>query len=405
MASCDQPGLMPVTEARRQLLEALECQQASETLPLAAAHGRVLSAPILAQVNVPPAANSAMDGYALKLADLKAGEPLEVSQRIPAGSHPEPLKPGTAARIFTGAEVPPGADIVVMQENTRREGEQVFIDETPKAGQNIRPCGQDMEAGQVVVAAGQRLDAIAMGVAASAGIAQVSVYQPLKVALLCTGDELLEPGMAPEPGKIYNSNRYLLHALLAEQGFEVLDLGQVEDTREATETALAAAAEQADVILTTGGVSVGEEDHIKAAISTLGELNLWKVNLKPGKPFAAARIGDTPLYGLPGNPGSALVTFVLLARGCLQKLQGLVPEILPELPVTAGFSRSKVRNRDEYLRANITADGVVTPARVQSSGTLFPLLGCDGFLLVPAGHAVTEGDQLTYIPFRGAFSG
>ncbi|MBV1790313.1 molybdopterin molybdotransferase MoeA [Marinobacterium sp. D7] len=397
---CGQPGLMPLAQARQQLLAQAECRAARERCSLSAATDRILASDIYAQVDVPPADNSAMDGYAVRLSDLapNAETRLPVSQRIPAGAAPLPLAAASVARIFTGAEIPAGADAVVMQEQVRVEGGQVVIPADVRAQQNIRPRGQDLAVGTLVLAAGARLTPVALGVLASIGVAEVEVYKPLRVAILATGDELVEPGAPLAAGQIYNSNAYLIRGLLQSLGMQVVELGVIADTAQATESALRQAADTADLILTTGGVSVGEEDHVKAAIEKLGRIDLWKVNLKPGKPFAAGWVAEVPLYALPGNPGSALITFALLAQPCLLKAQGMTVSEPFSLPVRAAFSRARVQSRDEYLRASCSSDGYATPWGNQSSGMLSSLLNTNGLLRVPAGTVVEQGQVLEFFP-------
>ncbi|TCK05964.1 gephyrin-like molybdotransferase Glp [Marinobacterium mangrovicola] len=399
MTDAMKPGLMPLEQAIEELLERTRCIVDVETCALADAVGRVLAEPVMAQVNVPPADNSAMDGYAVRAADLEQADTLRVSQRIAAGKAPDALQPGTAARIFTGAEIPAGADAVVMQEQTEVEDDQVRFTREVQPGQNIRLAGQDIQLGSEVLPAGAALSPVALGVLASVGLAEVSVYRPLRVAILSTGSELVQPGQPLAPGQIYNSNLYLLKGLIAELGMECVDPGAVADTRSATEAALTRAADEADFIITTGGVSVGEEDHVKAAIESLGQLELWKVNIKPGKPFAAGRIGNTQLCALPGNPGSALITFALLALPCLRKARGERPRVPLALPVKAGFSRTRTQSRDEYLRVECDPQGIVTPYANQSSGMLSSLLYTNGLALIPAGETVEQGQPLRYYPF------
>jgi len=407
MSGCDcdavkQPArqpLMPVAEALARLLEATQPTSLLETVPVLQALGRVLAQTPLAAVDVPPAANSAMDGYAVCRADLQAGAEvcLPVSQRIAAGSAPTPLEPGSAARIFTGAEIPAGADAVIMQEQARAEGGSVWLPGEVKARQNIRPQGQDVQQGQPVLACGSRLQAADLGVLASVGLADVQVYKRLKVALLCTGDELVQPGMPLAPGQIYNSNRFLLQGLLQGLGMEVIDLGQVDDTPEATEAALQRASEQADLIISTGGVSVGEEDHIKGCVEKLGALALWRINLKPGKPLAYGHVNQVPFFGLPGNPGSAMITFCLFARPCLLKQQGMNSQPPLSVKVPAGFVRTREIGRQEYLRVRLE-DGVLKPFANQSSGMLSSASWSNGLALIPPRTCIEEGQLVDFIP-------
>jgi len=389
--------LIPLDDARQALFDQLSVIADIETVALNNAAGRILAAPVVASINVPPKANSAMDGYALAAADAVAGTELTISQRIPAGAVTTPLVSGTAARIFTGAELPEGADCVVMQENTEPCDSGVRILQTAKANENVRAAGLDITAGEVIVKAGARLTAPALGICASTGVTDVKVFKPLTVALLSTGDELVEPGAALQAGQIYNSNRPMLVELLSQAGFKVFDIGQVADNHTATREALVNASEQADAILTMGGVSVGEEDHVKNAIDELGSLNLWRIRIRPGKPFAAGRVGQTPIFGLPGNPMSALVTFSLLARPCLMHLQGAAYKQALRIPVETTIERA-AQARDEFMRVELHG-GVAHRVANQSSGVLSSALNADGLLHLPADVEIKAGERYDFIPF------
>nr|WP_225777019.1 gephyrin-like molybdotransferase Glp [Pseudomonas sp. Marseille-Q3773] len=391
--------LMPVEQALEQLLALAEAAPIRDTelLPLAEAEGRVLASDLVAALDLPSWPNSAMDGYALRLADWQ-GEPLAVSQRIFAGHAPQPLQPGTCARIFTGAPLPEGADCVEMQENTAaaEEGRVRFL-EPLKTGQNIRPQGQEARKGEQVMSAGTRLGPIELGLAASLGHERLEVVRKVRVAVLSTGDELVEPGLPLGPGQIYNSNRRLLVSWLQRLGCDVVDAGILPDDLTRTRTCLARLGD-VDLILSTGGVSVGEADYLGAALREAGELALWKLAIKPGKPLTCGHYQGVPVIGLPGNPASTLVTFGLLAQPYLLRRQG-VAEVTPlRFDVPAGFDWPRPGTRREYLRARIE-QGQVRIYKNQSSGVLRSAAWADGLVEVREGSTPKQGDSVPFIPF------
>ncbi|MBY0455361.1 MAG: molybdopterin molybdotransferase MoeA [Burkholderiaceae bacterium] len=397
--------LKPLDEALAALLACATPLPQPDTVATFDADGRVLARDVVSPLQVPPYDNSAMDGYALRCADATAlGAVLPVSQRIAAGSVGQPLQQGTAARIFTGAPIPAGADAVLMQEDaTALADGSIRLNTPPQPGQWIRRAGEDIARGSVVLAAGTRLTPAALGLAASIGLAALPVARRPRVALFSTGDELVMPGdVAPEnlpPGAIYNSNRFFLRALLRRLGCEVTDFGTVPDQREATLHALQTASASHDLILTSGGVSVGEEDHIKPAVQTLGQLDLWQIAIKPGKPFAYGRIGGAHFMGLPGNPVSSFVTFVLLVRPFLLRLQG-VQDVAPKpFALRADFACTKPDKRREFLRVRHNAAGGLDLFTNQSSGVLTSAVWGDGLVDHPAGQTIAHGDMVRFLPF------
>ncbi|NBA93813.1 gephyrin-like molybdotransferase Glp [Pseudomonas sp. R5(2019)] len=389
---------MPVEQALAQLLALAESAPIAEreTVPLAEAEGRVLADELIATLDLPPWPNSAMDGYALCAADF-TGEPLVVSQRIFAGQAPDPLQPGTCARIFTGAPVPAGADCVEMQENVQVQDDQrVVFQQALKIGMNIRPQGQETRVGELVLAAGTRLGPIELGLAATLGRGELSVVRKPRVAVISTGDELVEPGLPLGPGQIYNSNRRLLCSWLQRLGCEVLDAGILPDDLEKTRAALASL-NTVDLILSTGGVSVGEADFLGLALREDGELSLWKLAIKPGKPLTFGHFRGVPVLGLPGNPASTLVTFGLLARPYLLRRLG-VSEVTPlQFSVEAGFDWRKAGNRREYLRGRME-QGRAVLYPIQSSGVLRSAAWAEGLVEVLEGRTLTAGERVNFIP-------
>ncbi len=391
-------SMISVSEAIARLRENSHVRVAKETCELKACAGRVLATDIVAGINVPPADNSAMDGYALRREDWKGPDhPLEISQRITAGSPPESLKLGTTARIFTGAEIPEGADIVVMQEKCAVDGQLVRMESVGAIGANIRPKGQDIMNGAIVLHAGHRLRPQDIGLIASLGFAKVDVWQRLKVAIVSTGSELVEPGEVVKPGQIYNSNHYMLDALLRNWGFEVVDLGITVDDPQILSEVMARASREADAIVTTGGVSVGEEDHVKAVVESLGSLDLWRVAIKPGKPFAFGNVMGTPFLGLPGNPVSALVTILVIARPFLFDCQGIKNHDIVPVRQIALFNQ-KACGRQVYLRVRSGEEGVeIFPQ--QSSGALYSTSWGDSMVVQYPDQDITHGDSVDVIPF------
>ena len=396
-------SLLSFDEALQKLLDAARPVAEAEEVDAVAAAGRTLARTQASGITVPPLDNSAMDGYAVRLADIAApGVRLPVAQRIPAGSVGTPLQPGTAARIFTGAPVPEGADAVVMQELCEHAGEGVVqVNHVPRPGENIRRAGEDIQAGAEILASGSRLTPQGIGLAASVGLATLPVFRRLRVAVFFTGDELSMPGEPLKPGGIYNSNRYTLRGLLAALGCEVRDLGIVPDSLEATRAALREAAAASDVIITSGGVSVGEEDHVKAAVQAEGALDLWKIAIKPGKPLAFGKVSprDTAFIGLPGNPVSTFVTFLMLVRPFLLACQGARATAPRGLMMRADFDWPKPDRRREFLRVRINGGGGLDLFPNQSSGVLTSCAWADGLADIPPAQAVARGEPVRFLPF------
>ena len=410
---------IPLEEALERLRAGAAPHAFTETERLSTfeALGRVLAADVASTLDVPPEDNTSMDGYALRAADVPAaGTLLPVSQRIPAGVVGGPLQPGTAARIFTGAQVPAGADAVVMQEQCESvpgaSGEglgAVHVNTVPQPGQWVRRRGEDVQSGGIVLRRGARLTPQALGLAASVGIGELTVARRPRVALFSTGDELAMPGEPLRPGAIYNSNRFTLRGLLQAAGCEVTDLGIVEDRLDATRAALRRAAIGNDLIVTCGGVSVGEEDHLKPAVQAEGRLELWQLAIKPGKPLAFGEVhredGSRALFiGLPGNPVSAFVTYLLAAVPVLRLLQGASGDLPAALPLRADFDWLKPDRRREFLRARLNAAGGLDLFPNQSSGVLTSAVWADGLIDNPAGQAIRSGETVRFLPMAALIS-
>lgn len=396
--------MLSVAEALDFLLTAVRPVAETEVINTLVANGRVLARAQGSLLNVPPMDNTQMDGYAVRAADCASGQArLRVSQRIPAGHIAQPLEAGTAARIFTGAMIPLGADAVVMQEQCAVDGEFVTVSHTPASGEWIRRVGEDIRAGATILAAGTRLRAQELGLAASVGLATLPVWRTLRVAVFFTGDELTMPGEALKPGAIYNSNRFLLNGLLQNLGCTVTDYGIVPDSLEATRLTLREAAKEHDLIITSGGVSVGEEDHIKPAVEAEGRLNMWQIAVKPGKPLAFGEInrpdGSAFFLGLPGNPVSSFVTFLLFVRPFILRMQGVVNVTPQAFMLRADFNLNKPDRRNEFLRAKINAQGGLDLFANQSSAVLTSTVWGDGLIDLPAGEIITSGDVVKFLPF------
>jgi len=395
--------MLGVEEAVTAMLEDAWPATRTRKVPLPDAGDRILAEPLVSPIDVPGFDNSAMDGYAFHTGDLDLArtQGLPLAGRIPAGATGTALEPGTCARIFTGAPVPAGANAVAIQEICHTADQRVYIEQEVAEGANIRPRGNDISTGDTLLERGTVLRAAHLGLAASVGFDQLRIFRKLRVAVFSTGDELVEPGRPLGPGQIYNSNRYLLHELLVGQGCKVIDLGAIPDVPDDTRNALVRAAARADLIITSGGVSVGEEDHVKAALESVGTLRLWRVRMKPGKPLAFGRVRKTPFIGLPGNPVSVYVTFLLFALPFLRRLQGRSTGAPRSYPVRAGFS-CRTRERREYMRVQLH-DGDNGPTAQafprQGSDVLSSVAWADGLVEIAENTTIQPGDSVRYLPF------
>jgi len=393
-------GLLSVDEALETLLDGAKPVSETEQVPTMAAVGRVLAKAQTSTMDVPPMDNSAMDGYAIRLSDLNSSEKkLKIAQRIPAGSVGKPLEPGTAARIFTGAPVPAGADAIVMQEHCSVSGDVVTLNKVPKKGEWIRLAASDIRKGGTVLAAGKRLLPQDTGLAASVGIKTLPVFRKVRLGLFFTGDELVMPGDPLPPGRIYNSNRFTLNGLAAAFGCEVRDYGIVPDRLDATREVLRRAAGENDIIVTSGGVSVGDEDHVKPAVEAEGSLLMWKIAMKPGRPLAFGTIKNSFFIGLPGNPVSSFVTFLIFVRPFLLKTQGQTDVAPRAIDARADFDWPEPDARREFLRVKWNAQGGLELYPTQDSAVLTSTAWADGLVDNPAQQAIRKGDRVRFLPY------
>lgn len=394
--------MLTPSEALQYLLSEARPVTETNTVSLEHSLGRILAQDLVSSLNLPATDLSAMDGYAVRAAETREGATLPVSQRIPAGVAGDvPLTPNTAARIFTGAPLPPGADSVLMQEDCIAGDGTVTFQRTARMGENVRKTGSEVAQGAAVLTRGTRLTSAHIGLAASVGAATLPCLRPLRIALFSTGSELVPPGQPLQRGQIYNSNHYQLLALLHSLGCEINDLGTIPDRLDATRDALRRAAQGHDLILTSGGVSVGEEDHIKPAVEAEGTLHLWKIAIKPGKPLAYGRIGQAAFIGLPGNPVSGFVTFLLFVRPFILASMGATHVAPAACRLPAAFDWGKAQTRTEYLRARLDERDHVALHPHQGSAALASIAWADGLAVLPAHTTLRVGDPIEYLPFAG----
>jgi molybdopterin molybdotransferase len=415
MSGCEAAGcgcdnvkvdLIPYDDALQNLLNFASQVEQTESVHLTEALNRILAEDVTSKINVPPAANSAMDGYAIRLSDVNADgkTTLKVTQRIPAGETGTSLQPGTAARIFTGAPVPEDADAVIIQEQVKVDGDTMSFKAPVRQWQNIRAAGEDITEGRVILEKGTRLRAQDLGLAASIGTSHFEVTRKVRVGIFFTGDELVDPGKPLSAGKIYDSNRYTLTGLLQNMGCEIVDLGIVGDTLEQTQQAITQATATTDLVITSGGVSVGEEDHVRIALGKLGELHMWRLKIKPGKPLAFGIVNGTAFMGLPGNPVSVFATFCLFVAPFIKKLQGRAKIHCESTRVTAAFDWPQPDRRREFTRARLQRDennnlsAELYPN--QGSGVLMSTSWADGFVDIAENTAIKAGDQVNYMSFK-----
>src|SRR5712671_1689581 len=392
-------GLLSVDEALEVLLSGARPVADIEEVPTLEATNRVLARAQLSTMDVPPMDNSAMDGYAVRVSDLKKSSRLKIAQKIMAGAVGKPLEPGSAARIFTGAPIPPGADAIVMQEFCVAEGNEVLVKKVPEKNEWIRRTASDVKKGGQILAAGKRLAPQDTGLAASVGIATLPVFRRVRLGLFFTGDELVMPGEPLAPGRIYNSNRFTLRGLAEIFGCDIRDYGIVPDSLDATRQVLRRAAAECDVIVTSGGVSVGDADFVKPAVEAEGSLLMWRIAMKPGRPLAFGKIQDAAFIGLPGNPVSSFVTFLIFVRPFLLKTQGHSNVEAKSITARADFDWPEPDTRREFLRVKWNAQGGLELYPTQDSAVLTSTSWADGLVDNPAGRTVARGDAVRFLPY------